>query len=401
MASTAEDDERGAAVYEEYDDDDSDDGADTDEEYDDDAAAEGRALALPPPPPPAAPLADQQLPHSLSSVSNPSPYPSASAPIPQNGGGGSVAFVASPDGKRQRMLLPGEERKRLAAAHDESRRLFQKLWTDADEIAILQGFLEFTSQRGTTHANYQHDTGPFYDQIKNRLQVDFNKNQLVEKLRRLKKKYRNMVNRMGSGKEFVFKSPHDKATFEIARKIWSPSFKRTRSRDSGNAPNPQLQESSNLVPVEIAEDVSLSSDHMISRPRRRSRRRSEGAPEMDVPMPTPVVSIPVLNHTPFSSAPIPNANLIEQTVKSCLSPLFKELLQYAMGGPCAPVGAGDAGAPLNPLLLNIAGGSGAVQADEKWRKQQILELEVYLKRVELVREQIKSKLEVLRSMGSS
>ncbi|KAG1326090.1 mediator-associated protein 1-like [Cocos nucifera] len=396
MASTAEDDDRGAAFYDE-DDSDSDDGVDSDEEYDDDAVADGHAATQPP----AVASAAQKLLLSSSSVSNPSPNPSASASIPQNGGGGGGSVLASPDGKRQRILPPGEERKRLTVAHDESRRLFQKLWTDADEIAILQGFLEFTSQRGTTHANYQHDTGPFYDQIKSRLQVDFNKNQLVEKLRRLKKKYRNMVNRMASGKEFVFKSPHDKATFEIARKIWSPSFKRTRNRDSGNAPNSQLQESSTLVPVEVAEDVSLSSDHMMSRPRGQFGRRSEGAPEMAVPVPTPVVSVPVLDHTPCSSAPIPNANLIERTVKSCLSPLFKELLQCAMGGPCALVGVGDAGAPLNPLLLNIAGGSGAVQADEKWRKQQILELEVYLKRVELVREQIKSKLEELRSMRSS
>ncbi|XP_038988617.1 uncharacterized protein LOC120112801 [Phoenix dactylifera] len=197
-----------------------------------------------PPPPPPSPILTEIL---------PPPFP-----IPRTGAGGGawgVAFVASPDGKRQRISPPGEERKPLAVAYDESRRIFQKLWTDADEITILQGFLEFTSQRGTTHANYQHDTGPFYDQIKSRLQLEFNKNQLVEKLRRLKKKYRNMVSRIAAGKEFVFKSPHDKATFEIASKIWSPSFKKTRNRDSCNAPNLQLQERSNLVPVQVAEDV--------------------------------------------------------------------------------------------------------------------------------------------------
>lgn len=37
--------------------------------------------------------------------------------------------------------------------------------------------------------------------------------------------------------------------------------------------------------------------------------------------------------------------------------------------------------------------------DEKWRKQQILELEVYSKRLELVQDQIKVALEELRSMG--
>ncbi|KAK9919613.1 hypothetical protein M0R45_028199 [Rubus argutus] len=57
--------------------------------------------------------------------------------------------------------------------------------------------------------------------------------------------------------------------------------------------------------------------------------------------------------------------LIEETVKSCLSPLFKELLT----------------------------------ADEQWRKQQILELEVYSKRLELVQNQIKVALDELRSTG--
>ncbi|KAF8396976.1 hypothetical protein HHK36_018614 [Tetracentron sinense] len=112
-----------------------------------------------------------------------------------------------------------EEKK--PSAFDESRRLFQRLWTDEDEIGLLQGFLDFTTQRGTQNSSHHHDTGPFYDQIKTRLQLDFNKNQLVEKLRRLKKKFRNVVSRISSGKDFSFKSPHDQATFEISRKIWS------------------------------------------------------------------------------------------------------------------------------------------------------------------------------------
>ena len=35
--------------------------------------------------------------------------------------------------------------------------------------------------------------------------------------------------------------------------------------------------------------------------------------------------------------------------------------------------------------------------DEKWKQQQILELEVYLKRIELVREQVTAALQELRS----
>jgi hypothetical protein len=37
--------------------------------------------------------------------------------------------------------------------------------------------------------------------------------------------------------------------------------------------------------------------------------------------------------------------------------------------------------------------------DEKWRKQHILELEVYSKRLELVQDQIRAQLNELRSMG--
>jgi hypothetical protein len=51
-----------------------------------------------------------------------------------------------------------------------------------------------------------------------KLQLDFNNNQLVEKLKRLKK-YKNVINMMGSRKDFVFKNLQDQAIFEISRKI--------------------------------------------------------------------------------------------------------------------------------------------------------------------------------------
>lgn len=107
---------------------------------------------------------------------------------------------------------------------DDSRRLFQRLWTDEDEIELLRGFLDYiTSHRG--NSSHPPDTAPFYEQIKSKLQLDFNKNQLVEKLRRLKKKYRNVMSKISSGKEVFFKSPHDQATFDISRKIWNQTGK--------------------------------------------------------------------------------------------------------------------------------------------------------------------------------
>ena len=56
--------------------------------------------------------------------------------------------------------------------------------------------------------------------------------------------------------------------------------------------------------------------------------------------------------------------------------------------------------PLNFSGSNVLGGNGGEVMDEKWRKQHILELEVYSKRLELVQDQIKLSLEELRSQGS-
>lgn len=311
------------------------------------------------------------------------------------------------------------EKKPLPLPLDESRRLFQRLWTDEDEIELLQGFLDYTSHRGVNNSSssHHHDTTAFYDQIKCRLQLDFNKNQLVEKLRRLKKKYRNVVSKLSSGKDYIFKSPHDQATFEISKKIWSGAATITAGgsggvggefdEDEGN-PNPKLNFNiSNPVlndhNINGGVDVnnnnySNSSEKKVARPRKRSRG---GVKIEEKQQHTLIDQLPPVVATPMGSIP----NLIEDTVRSCLSPLFKELLNNAVNGPCGSRG-GFGGVTLNSMMMPMGFGGGSLnfagggEVDEKWRKQQILELEVYLKRLELVQDQIKSQLEELRSMGS-
>ncbi|KAA8536957.1 hypothetical protein F0562_029435 [Nyssa sinensis] len=307
-----------------------------------------------------------------------------------------------PDPKRQRIedvsiATVVEEKKPLAL--DESRKLFQRLWTDEDEIELLQGFLDYTTQRGTNNSSHHHDTTAFYDQIKSKLQLDFNKNQLVEKLRRLKKKYRNVLSKIGSGKEYVFKSPHDQATFEISRKIWSGAASRGGGGGAGGVEEGGLEDdeananpnsndhNNNIVNVNI-------SDKKVPRPRKRSRgAKIEEKNTFNQQSHQPVAVAATATAT-ATAASIPN--LIEETVRSCLSPLFKELLHNAMNGPCGSRGFG--GLTLNPLPLTFGGPmnfTSGDMVDEKWRKQQILELEVYSKRLELVQDQIKSALEEL------
>lgn len=248
---------------------------------------------------------------------------------------------------------------------EESRRMFQKLWTDSDEMKVLQGFLEFTSKRGTTHANYQHDTGPFFEEIRPRLQFEFNKNQIAEKLRRLKKKYRNAATRLGSGRGLVFKSPHDRATYEISRKIWSSTFYRRPK-------NPQIQPDQSSGGV-----IGGSEDALLPLTFVSSATASPPSPAEDggsAPPPAKAVA-------PSAAA---GPSVGEEALRICLAPVFKELVQFAVAGPLAAP-------PIAPA---------AAEEDERWRQQRILELELYLKRMDLMEEWARSALEKLRSTRS-
>ncbi|KAE9448094.1 hypothetical protein C3L33_19997, partial [Rhododendron williamsianum] len=325
------------------------------------------------------------------------PKPDPSAPAAPHG---SAGFLA-PDPTRPRVddvaifttptAVAAEEKKPIAAL-DDSRKLFQRLWTDEDEIELLQGFLDYSTQRGIGGANsshhHHHDTAAFYDQIKSKLQLEFNKNQLVEKLRRLKKKFRNALSKMESGKEFVFKSPHDQAAFDISKKIWSNDAVRGGGFDVDDSnPNP----SPSPISVNLISFANQSNNNnngvnntgglekKAARPRKRARGGGVKIEE---------------NRLEFNTQP--------------------ELLQSATNGAACGGGGlrgigGVAMAAMSPVPLSFGGlnlsgigggGGGDIATDERWRKQQILELEVYSKRLELVQDQIKSALAELRSTGS-
>lgn len=355
------------------------------------------------------------------------------------------------------VILPGMTGKKPAGTFDESRKLFQRLWTDEDEVELLRGFLEYTTQRGLNNSSQHHhyDTTAFYDQIKSKFQLDFNKNQLVEKLRRLKKKYRTVMSKMTSGKDFAFKSAHDQLTFEISSKIWSRGGSYDRSSPGGSVgfsaqqedggfddedhlnPTPNPNPNSDSIVIYHSPKFNLNSNpNGIDIKTARSRIRSSPAPKaikveqqsylpsgartirptpMPMPMPTQIPTpTPTTNSIPVAAAPVaefapapttvaaPVPSLVEETVRNCVTPIFKELLNnfMNMNGPARGFGFGGMG--MSPFPLGFGGGAMSMEmmGDEKWRKQQMLELEVYLKRLELIQEQVKEQLEELRSMES-
>ncbi|GAA0155807.1 hypothetical protein LIER_13450 [Lithospermum erythrorhizon] len=230
-----------------------------------------------------------------------------------------------------------------------------------------------------------------------------------------------------SGKEYVFKSPHDQATFEISKRIWGGVVGGNNSAGGFNTPvkisrspdeaafndeedeirdnNASLNFSSGLI--DFTPNVAGVDEKVPIRPKKRVRVSGGGGVgnvvNAQFNQPQTPMSIGAGDQGVLAVA---TPNVIEETIKSCVSPIFKELLNGVMNLSNVARGAGGLAA-LGNMTLGLGfggiGGGGldlAAAGDERWKKQQILELEVFSKRLELVQDQIKVQLEELRGKGS-
>jgi len=116
-----------------------------------------------------------------------------------------------------------------------------------------------------------------------------------------------------------------------------------------------------------------------------------------VPIVSPVAATP-------SSMPANGGGGTEEVVRTVLTPLLREFISsVAISGQAGlglGFGMGFGGIGGFDILGPGSGAAGpnpGMPGDEKWKQQQILELEVYLKRIELVREHVTAALQELRS----
>ncbi|KAJ1691622.1 hypothetical protein LUZ63_015777 [Rhynchospora breviuscula] len=212
-----------------------------------------------------------------------------------------------------------------------------------------------------------------------------------------------------AGKDFSFKSAHEQNIYVVARHIWRPEMKRERESDDEDCYLNQIL----IVGANHGTDRIAG---VVEEPRskKRVRRRSTEAPDIVSLLPVQVagneteVPLEVKQENYIAlpndlSADTTKSAAIEETVKSCLSPLFKELINTAINSGMGPGVSSSSGILGSGFGLGLGlgflnpDGSVPVPKDEKWRKQQIMELEVYLQRIELLQDHVKSTLEELKS----
>ncbi|KAF8398676.1 hypothetical protein HHK36_014531 [Tetracentron sinense] len=226
---------------------------------------------------------------------------------------------------------------------DPKKQLFQRVWSEDDEIVILKGMLDYSSKKGV---DPMADVNAFHDFIKKSLHADVSKDQLINKIRRLKKKYQNNAGKAKKGEDRTFTKPHEQKTFDLSKKIWGG-----KDGDAGDG------------------QVKVNG---------KAGKKKKVSDEVVVPKPEVLA--------------MPEVQKAEEELNWSHYPYLRESLQLGSKLNVSIPG-------LEESILNeglgLIGGSKAKELEEKWRTLKVTGIEVYLKRLELMHEQMKLLLDAV------
>ncbi|CAA0839086.1 Chaperone DnaJ-domain superfamily protein [Striga hermonthica] len=99
----------------------------------------------------------------------------------------------------------------------DKKKMFQRIWSDADEIAVLNGIMQFRAEKKfDPYGNFD----AFFEFIKKNLHIDVTKKQLRDKMFRMKKKYTNNKRKEEEGKGRTFTSQQEQEAYDLSEKVW-------------------------------------------------------------------------------------------------------------------------------------------------------------------------------------
>ncbi|KAL4191047.1 hypothetical protein AMTRI_Chr07g78860 [Amborella trichopoda] len=253
-----------------------------------------------------------------------------------------------PPSKRSEPTKSGQDdhkKRKLSEVNPEGggRHLVHRIWNVAEEIDLLKGFLDYSKK----YPNGLQDHAAIYEFVQKSLNSDGNKSQT---------QYQNNLGREEAGKDVTFRTPEEQEAYEISKKIWA-----------------------DLKTREDAEFEENNSQNPVSHTKMRHNSKAKAVKKENVQNHVEGCKVPEL------------MDLDLRLVSEWVHPGF--MLEF---GGLGFVG----GQGLAKRVLGSMDKSKLKTLEEKWRKQQMLEMDAYLKRVELVHEQTKLMVETLESMGS-
>ncbi|XP_058220236.1 uncharacterized protein LOC131330619 isoform X1 [Rhododendron vialii] len=125
--------------------------------------------------------------------------------------------VTETDEKNPKKKAKVEEEEEEVEEKKKSGGSVNRLWSEDDETVLLKGMAGFQSKKG---ADPYLLTGEFDEFIKKSLSVEVSRSQLMDKVRRLKKKKEINAGQGEKGADPVFSKPHEHKCFELSKKVW-------------------------------------------------------------------------------------------------------------------------------------------------------------------------------------
>ncbi|KAE8703364.1 oxygen-evolving enhancer protein 3 [Hibiscus syriacus] len=226
---------------------------------------------------------------------------------------------------------------------DAKKQLFQRLFSEDDEIALLKGMLDYSAKKG---ADPCADMNAFYDFVKKSIHTDVTKAQLMDKIRRLKKKFENNAGKGKKGEDRTFSKAHEQNAFELSKKIWGKEG--ISGKIESSAKSNGKAKVNNKAVVALKSELHSSPDKKV---------------DVGLPM-----------------------EIDKKVTKSSGSSLFDKRFG---------VSSLEEEVLKNGLDMVDCEKKAALEA--KWRKLQIAELELFIERSELVKEHAKLMLEFYKS----
>ncbi|KAK7302639.1 hypothetical protein RJT34_13532 [Clitoria ternatea] len=279
----------------------------------------------------------------------------------------SAAAALTPAGGGSDDEMEEDEKK----SGENSKKLFQRLWSEEDELAIIKGVADFASKTGQDPLKY---ASAFHDFIKKSLHVEASSNQLKEKLRRLKKKFEINAGKGKNGEAPKFSKPHEQKAFELSKKAWGGE-----QGGGGGGANGAVEKAKSNGKAAASTAAKSPKKEAISSRNAGSAKKSKSESKPD----SELVSLDLKESGKMDIDHVPEGER---------SLLLTEVFRYQKGEGVCGVNEDEM-----KKGLELMAESKKAELEGKWRKLRFAELELFSKRAILAGEQTKLILEALES----
>ncbi|KAD3069327.1 hypothetical protein R6Q59_016616 [Mikania micrantha] len=233
----------------------------------------------------------------------------------------------------------------------EKKQLFQRLWSEDNEIELIQGMIDYVEERGKDPVA---DVNDFHEFVKKSLHVDVNDRQMLAKARRLKKKFENNVAKVeNKGKVRSFSNPHEKKMYELSKNLWG----------SDRNKNVVMSSSTKKVKAKVNVTPKINKSHKSVDSGSRSAGFEVTANEVEPKVVQHVRSSHGLDHLGSMGLPITEEVIVNKGLELLLGPK-------------------------------------KVEMEERWKNLKVQELEHFLKKADFLKEQAELVLNAIAHSGA-